>query len=272
MNLRCELEAVLRCVARDEVMPRFTRVEAMRKPDGSFLTEADLACQRALERLLPDVVNCPVLGEEMSPQEQVRLWQAHPEALWVVDPIDGTTNFAHGLPLFSISAALLRQGRAVLGVTFLPALDECYGAVDGGGAFLNDVPLFPKSAVPELSAAVAAVETKRLPSSLAMQVVAARPFHSLRNVGAGTIDWCWLAAGRFDLLLHGGQKLWDYAAGTLIAREAGCVIGGIGADFDAQAVWQRSALAARNPTLFASWQAWVEQHGHDVRTDDYARG
>jgi len=260
MNLRHKLEAVLYQAAHEEVMPRFRRVAATRKPDGSFLTEADLACQQALQRLLPELVNCPVLGEEMTPQEQEALWQEHADALWVVDPIDGTTNFAHGMPVFSVSAALLRQGQPVLGATLLPALDESYSAAAGGGAFLNGERLQPVQAESELSAAVAAVEIKRLPSTLATQIVSARPFHSLRNVGAGTVDWCWLAAGRFDVLLHGGQKFWDYAAGVLIAREAGCLIGGMGCDFESQIIWQRSALAARTPVLFGQWKDWTERH------------
>lgn len=259
MTLRLELETVLQTVAHEEIMPRFRRVAATRKPDGSFLTEADLAAQRALQGLLPTVVDCPVLGEEMERAEQERLWRQHQDALWVVDPIDGTTNFAHGLPFFSVSAALLRDGRVVLGATLLPVLGECYAATLGGGAFLNGQPLQAASSTAELSAAVAAVEMKRLSAPLAARIAAGQPFHSLRNVGAGTLDWCWLAAGRFDLVLHGGQKLWDYAAGALIAREAGCVVGGIDADFEAQPVWQRSVLAARDATLFAPWQAWVKQ-------------
>jgi len=123
MNLRHKLEAVLYQAAQEEVMPRFRRVAVTRKPDGSFLTEADLACQQALQRLLPALVDCPVLGEEMTSQEQEALWRDHADALWVVDPIDGTTNFAHGMPVFSISAALLRQGQPVLAATLLPALD-----------------------------------------------------------------------------------------------------------------------------------------------------
>jgi len=257
MNLRHKLEAVLYQAAQEEVMPRFRRVAVTRKPDGSFLTEADLACQQALQRLLPALVDCPVLGEEMTSQEQEALWRDHADALWVVDPIDGTTNFAHGMPVFSISAALLRQGQPVLAATLLPALDESYSAAAGGGAFLNGERLQPLPLEADLSAAVAAVEIKRLPTALAAQMVLARPFHSLRNVGAGTVDWCWLAAGRFDLLLHGGQKFWDYAAGVLIAREAGCLVSGLACDFESQAIWQRSALAARAPTLFVQWQDWV---------------
>jgi myo-inositol-1(or 4)-monophosphatase len=258
MHLRKELEAVLRGVADDEVLPRFRAIASTRKPDGSVVTEADIACQRALQMLLPRIVDCPVLGEEMPVAEQERLWPQHRHALWVVDPVDGTTNFAQGLPLFSVSAALFRNGHCELGVTFLPVLQECFSAEAGHGAFLNEARLSGQPPARDIAETVAAVETKRLPLALTMQLVQHRPFHSLRNVGAGTIDWCWLAAGRFDLLLHGGQKLWDYAAGALIAREAGCCLGGIGGiDFDAQPLWQRSAVAAVTPELFKQWDGWI---------------
>lgn len=259
MSLVEQVEAVLRQVAQEEILPRYRSVTLQRKHDGSFLTEADLASQRALQALLPALVDCPVLGEEMARAEQEALWAQSPDLIWVVDPVDGTTNFAHGLPTFSISAALMRQGRPVLGVTYLPVLDECFSAVAGEGAWLNRQQLKVKLQASSLSAALAAIDTKRLPAALARPVALAPPFHSQRNFGAGTIDWCWLAAGRFDLLLHGGQKLWDYAAGVLIAREAGCVLTGIDGDFDDQAVWQRSVLAARTPALLVDWRTWVDR-------------
>jgi len=261
LDLLARLQDLARAVAREEVMPRFQRVKAEKKHDGSLFTEADLATQQALARRLPELVNCPVLGEEMTAAEQQALWDANPAGLWVVDPIDGTTNFVHGLPYFAISIALMRRGRSTAGVVYLPVLDECFAAIAGQGAWLNGERLHGETHAAAIADAVAVVEPKYLGGHLPARVVSTAPFGSLRNYGASTVDWCYLAAGRFDLLLHGSQRLWDYAAGALIAQEAGCVLGTLhGDNYWGDAIWARSAVAARNAALFAPWRAWVDQN------------
>lgn len=257
-----DLTALARRVAREEIMPRFQRVVSSRKDDGSLFTEADLASQALLERELPKLVNCPVLGEEMTVAEQKALWEAHADGIWIVDPIDGTTNFVHGLPHFSVSIALFRLGRPTIGVVYIPALDECYSAAAGYGAWMNGQPLPLRLDVPQtLGEAVAAVEPKYLGGRLPARVVSVAPFSSLRNYGSSTIDWCWLAAGRTDLMLHGSQKLWDYAAGVLILLESGGQIASIHHDnYWQDHVWQRSVVAARSPSLFKPWLEWVKNN------------
>ncbi|MBP9609519.1 MAG: inositol monophosphatase, partial [Laribacter sp.] len=131
---------LVRQIAQTEVMPRFLRVGVSRKQDGTPFTEADLASQAALSRTLPAILPCPVLGEEMNPAEQQALWdQAWHDGIWVVDPIDGTTNFVHGLPYFAISVAWMREGRTELGVIYNPVADEMFYAQRGHGAYLNGV-------------------------------------------------------------------------------------------------------------------------------------
>lgn len=252
------LREVVRDVAAAEVMPRYQKVVAEKKHDGSLFTEADLATQQAFQRLLPGIVDCPVLGEEMTQAEQEALWHDHPAGLWVVDPIDGTTNFAHGLPYFALSIALMREGRPQFGVVYLPVLDECFSAAAGQGAWLNGERLPLVADDKALGDAVASIETKWLSGHLAARVVTVGPFHNHRNFGASTIDWCWLAAGRTDVMLHGGQKLWDYAAGVLILLESGGVVGAIHQpDYWLENVWQRSVVAARTPALYEAWRNWV---------------
>ncbi|GGP22997.1 phosphatase [Silvimonas iriomotensis] len=247
-----------RDVAAREVMPRFLKVASGRKHDGSTFTEADLASQAALVKGLPEIINCPVLGEEMTHAEQLALLENNPDGLWIVDPIDGTTNFVHGLPYFAISIALMRQGRSALGVVYLPVLDECYYAAAGQGAWCNGEPLPLIAPDIKTGDGVAIVETKHLTGRLPNRVVTVAPFSSLRNFGASTIDWCFLAAGRVDIMLHGSQKLWDYAAGALIAQEAGCQLATLNLDdYWADRVMARSAIAARTPALFGPWRDWV---------------
>lgn len=256
-----QLIATVREVAQTEVMPRFLRVGHSRKEDGTLFTAADLACQQALQRLLPKIADAPVLGEEMSKEEQEAHWDAGTEALWVCDPIDGTTNFVHGLPYFAISVALLRQRRPVLAVTYNPVADEMYYAQAGCGAWLNGVRLPLKQHTPAIQDAIAGVETKWLGGRLPGRLASLAPYGSQRNFGASTLDWCYLAAGRFDLYIHGGQRLWDYAAGCLILSEAGGRIAGIWHDdYWEEPIWTRSAVAALHPPLFEQWHAWIKNN------------
>ncbi len=89
------------------------------------------------------------------------------------------------------------------------------------------------------------------------RMVAEPPYASLRNFGASALDWCYTAAGRFDVYVHGNQKLWDYAAGALILEEAGGKLSCLNGPFDAGAVWERSVIASASPALFEQWQAWL---------------
>lgn len=253
------IEAV-KTVARQEIMPRYLKVAHQHKSDGSLCTEADLRAQAALTEALGGIFDCPVLGEEMPQPMQMECWQTGAEGLWCIDPVDGTSNFVNGLPYFGVSVALLRHGRPVLGVVYDPVADEVFSAEKGRGAFLNSERMPIKQRAPALRGAMAAVDLKRLDPRLAAQLAASPPFSSQRNFGASTLDWCYVAAGRFDIYLHGGQKLWDYAAGSLILAEAGghmCTLAG--ADFWTGDEWQRSVIAALNPNLFDGWKTWLKE-------------
>lgn len=253
-----DVVAVCRKVGREEVMPRYLKVSHERKADGSVLTEADVAAQTALIRELRALAPYPVLGEEMSEAEQHRVWQAGSEGFWCVDPIDGTSNFVNGLPFFAISVALIRNGKSVLGVVCDPYRDEAFWAAEGQGAFMNGARLPLKAPPDDLGRCMAGVEFKRIERQLAANLVLTHPFSSQRNLGASTLDWCYLAAGRMHVYLHGGQKLWDYAAGCLILRESGGVSCALdGADFRGGEPWNRSVLAAMTPALLTQWKKAV---------------
>ncbi|MDD3528616.1 MAG: inositol monophosphatase family protein [Gallionellaceae bacterium] len=247
-----------RAVGRAEVMPRYLKVAHARKNDGSLFTEADLAAQRDLIARLTAIAPYPVLGEEMADAAHQRLWAEGADGLWCVDPIDGTTNFVCGMPFFAMSIALLKRGRPVLGVVYDPQADECFHAEAGRGAFLDGDRLPLKTAPDRLDRCIAGVDFKRLPRDLAVRLAAEHPYSSQRNLGASTLDWCYLAAGRLHVYLHGGQKLWDYAAGALILEEAGGRAGAMdGGEFWAGDPWTRSVAAACTPDLQAQWLAWL---------------
>ena len=250
--------AAVKLVAAEEIMPRYMKVAHQRKSDGSLCTEADMAAQLALTKKLQAILNVPVLGEEMSAKEQHEIWQAGNDGLWCIDPIDGTSNFVRGLPYFAVSVALLREGRSVLGVVYDPVADEAFAAEQGKGSFLNGERLLVREAAESLDQALANVDMKRLGTKLVGQLATHPPYSSQRNFGASTLDWCYTAAGRYDVYLHGGQKLWDYAAGTLILWETGghaCCIEHD--DFTQGDIWQRSVIAARDKKLFDEWKNWI---------------
>jgi len=257
------LASLLRDVARDEILPRFGHTSASAKADGSLVTEADLAAQRRLlaacREGYPDI---PMLGEEMSTEQQQRLVGDGSSTFWCLDPLDGTSNFACGFPGFSISLALMRGGNAEMALILDPVRDECFTAARGCGAFLNGEPIRPFAPGEMLADCLAMVDFKRLPPERIARLFSADSFRSQRNLGSVALDWCWLAAGRFQLYLHGGQKLWDYAAGRLIADEAGVIstlfapngdrpLAGVGLD-------KRTAIAAANQGLFERWLALID--------------
>lgn len=237
------------------------------KRDGSFVTDHDHDIQTRLYELLharwPEI---SFLAEEMSDTEQTEVITTA-ERFWCLDPLDGTTNFTSGLPFYGISLAFMEQGVASLGIIFDPIRDECFLANAGGGAFLNGRPLKTTQATRSLHC-IACVDFKRLARTLSEHLVARPPYKSQRNLGACVLEWCWLAANRFQLYLHGGQKLWDYAAGNLILREAG----GSAVTLDGSPIPGKdqfksrkiSVVAASNPALLDDWLSWI----HD-RADLY---
>jgi len=245
-------------VTAEEIMPRYLKVAHHHKNDGSLCTEADIAAQGALTKKLQAIVNVPVLGEEMAPAQQRALWETGRDGIWCIDPIDGTSNFVHGLPYFAVSVALIREGRSVLGAVYDPVANEMFAAEHGKGAFLNGEKLVGRETQGALKKALASVDMKRLKKKLVTQLAAYPPYSSQRNLGASALDWCYTAAGRYDVYLHGGQKLWDYAAGQLILQESGGHVCCIENDDFAQGdIWQRSVIAARDAKLFEEWKGWI---------------
>ncbi len=250
--------AAVKLVTAEEIMPRYLKVAHHHKYDGSLCTEADIAAQGALTKKLQAILNVPVLGEEMTAAEQRALWETGRDGIWCIDPIDGTSNFVRGLPYFAVSVALLREGKSVLGVVYDPVANEMFAAEQDKGAFLNGEKLVGREAQSSLEQSLACVDMKRLKRKLVTQLSTDPPYSSQRNFGASALDWCYVAAGRYDVYLHGGQMLWDYAAGLLILQESGghvCCIEND--DFSRCDIWQRSVIAARDAKLFEAWKRWI---------------
>lgn len=254
---------MLREAAREHIVARAADPQARLKDDGSWVTDADLAMQRHVQaRLAERWPAVPLLGEEMRAERQHALMQAeaadpHGPGMWVLDPLDGTSNFTAGLPAFGPSLAWVQAGRVRLGLVLDVMRDELFDAALGHGARMQARALRCPGA-PRMQRAIACVDFKRLPERLAARLATAPPYASQRSLGSVALDWCWVAAGRFHLYVHGAQGLWDYAAGSLILSEAG----GSSQTLQAEPVYdnsldKRSALAAVDAALLRDWAAWV---------------
>ena len=148
---------------------------------------------------------------------------------WIVDPLDGTTNFLHGVPLFAISIGLEREGQLVAGVVYNPISDELYTAEKGKGAFLNDRRRLRVAARKSIADALITIGIphlgrpdhgrflKELPGVM-------REVAGVRRTGSAALDLAWTAAGRFDAYWERGIRPWDMAAGIVLVREAGGVV------------------------------------------------
>ena len=255
------LKQIIITAARDELLPSFADVQHNFKADGSFVTEADLAVQaritHELKKYYPDTA---LLGEEMTPAEQSELLNSS-DSLWCLDPLDGTSNFAVGTPYYAISLALIERGVVTLGIVYDPNRDECFVAIRGQGAFLNDESLSVKTITLPLSQCTALIDFKRLPTRLAMDLVCLRPYASQRSYGSVALDWCWMAASRFHVYLHGASNLWDYSAGQLIFSEAG----GLSSTLEGDEIYinelsKRSSVGALDQATFDQWYTWLNEH------------
>lgn len=252
------IEAIIRDAAKSSLAVYYACSTADYKADGSIVTEADLAMQQtlteALHRRFPQI---HMLGEEAGADEQ-QLVLENGSDYWCLDPVDGTTNFHATVPLFSVSLGLVSQGEIVLGVVYDPNRDEFFSAIKDQGIWLNGKPAIRPTQPDNLASCIAFIDFKRLSNNIATSLVQDTPYKSQRNIGSCALEWAWLAAGRVNLLLHGREKLWDYAAGTLLAKEAG----GHSETFDGESIFDhsltpRSVLAASNPQLFELWAARI---------------
>ncbi len=246
-------------LAKTEVLSRFEQVSAEIKADGSLLTEADtqmqIQTQAFLEKNWPEYA---FLGEESTLVEQEQAMNSL-DGCWILDPVDGTSNFAIGIPVYSVSLALMIQGEIVVGLVYDPSRDEMFAARKGMGAELNNNPLQAQTPKTALSQCSSIVDFKRLQPALATRLATQAPYSSQRSFGSVALDWCWIAAGRGQVYLHGAQNIWDYAAGWLILEEAGGQSCTLEQDKVVVArVEKRSAVAATTPDLFKEWLTFLK--------------
>ncbi|HZZ26634.1 MAG TPA: inositol monophosphatase family protein [Pirellulales bacterium] len=199
------------------------RFAAREKAPADLVTEADVASQEEIRRiLLTAYPKHAFLGEEGSP-----MGPADAEYRWLVDPLDGTTNYVHQIPHYCVSVALERQGELICGVVYDPVSQECFTAQAGRGAHRNGCKL-AVSEVEQIDRAVVVVslppkmtpQSRELAEMLRMAVAA----QAIRRTGSAALNLAYVAAGRFDAYWGGNTKPWDVAAGALLIHEAGGII------------------------------------------------
>ncbi|MEQ9143491.1 MAG: inositol monophosphatase family protein [Parvibaculaceae bacterium] len=191
------------------------------KGPGDFVSAADL---RAEETLREELTRArPGYGFLLEEGGEVK--GTDPSHRWIIDPLDGTTNFLHGIPLFAINIALERAGEIVAGLTYNPVTDELYWAEKGKGAFLNDRRL-RVAARRDLAQAVVATGIPHIgrpnQARFSRELNAVMPqVAGVRRTGSAALDLAFVAAGRFDAYWERDLNAWDLAAGLVLVREAG---------------------------------------------------
>ena len=194
----------------------------------NWVTEADLASEQAIRTFLhtqrPEIA---IMSEEQT--ESHRLDPA--QLLWVLDPLDGTTSFAHGFPYFAVSIALLQEGQPLLGVVYAPFSDELFVAIKGQGATLNGQPIHVSGTDQPVAALVATGFPYERQDCLEAVVQrlgrVLEQVQDLRRGGAAALDLSYVACGRLDAYYEIQLKPWDSAAGWLLVLEAGGMITGM---------------------------------------------
>lgn len=196
------------------------RVRIESKGEADLVTAADRASEAHITRRLREEFP----GHAMIAEEGSRTEGADGSPQWYVDPLDGTTNYAHGLPFFAVSLGLERAGEIEAGVVYNPPLDEMFTALRGQGAWLNHEPIH----VAETGSLTEALLATGFPSRKRHRnpnIYFYQHFslisHGMRRLGAAALDLCYTACGRFGGFWEFNLQPWDVAAGALIVREAG---------------------------------------------------
>jgi len=198
------------------------RLQVSEKSLGNFVSSADLRIEKILHEELHKAR--PSFGMLTEESGEV-LQSAESESRWIIDPLDGTKNFIHGIPHFAISVALEQNGEIIAGITYDPIKDEMFAAEKGSGAFMNDKRLRVsnrKAMSESLIATGPSLVHKHTYLNLLKKIHST--IFGFRRMGASSLDLAYVAAGRLDAFLEMDPMIWDTAVGSLLVREAGGII------------------------------------------------
>jgi len=238
------------------------------KSPNDFVTEVDQACEQVIiETLLQAYPDHGILGEETG-----RTYGAKDsEYVWIIDPLDGTTNFIHGFPVYCVSIALAHRGVVQQAVVYDPTRNDLFHATKGRGAFLNDRRLRVSRRTRMQDALIGTGFPFRKGDNfkryMKMFEEVMTQCAGLRRPGAAALDLCYVAAGHYDAFFETGLNPWDVAAGSLIITEAGGLIGNFTGESDY--LFQREVVAG-NPKIYGQMVQILTPYTRVIKAEDVA--
>lgn len=225
------------------------RLQVTEKGHNDYVTDIDKAAEAAIvEMLLKAYPDHAILGEETGPSKNLH---DESEYVWIIDPIDGTTNFMHGFPHYCISIALQHNGVVTQGVIYDPNRNDLFTATKGAGAFLNDkrlrVTKHDKISQALISTGFGSGSAAAMDEFCKMYRIMLEKAQGIRRPGSAALDLAYVAAGRIDGFFEKGLKHWDVAAGALMVAEAGGIVG----DFTGESEFvKKGQVIAASPRIF----------------------
>ena len=228
-----------------------------RKQQNDFVTEVDSAAEDAIISVLKDAYpDHGFLAEESGYHDK------DAEYLWIIDPLDGTTNFLHGLPQYCVSIGLAHKGVMAQAVVYDPNRNELFTATKGVGAYLNDRRIRVSKA-DKIEDSLAGTgfpfrEQANLDDYLRMLKNVMKTTSGVRRPGAAALDLAWVACGRIDAFWEIGLAPWDMAAGSLLVREAGGLVADLGGE---DKYMDNGRILATNGKLFAAYLKLLHERG-----------
>jgi myo-inositol-1(or 4)-monophosphatase len=253
------------------------RLQVARKQQNDFVTEVDSAAEAAILEVLQEsypthhffaeesgylMAGGQSLGN-LSWDEVVQIQKDDEEEhfLWVIDPIDGTTNFIHGFPQFAVSIALLVNGVVQQGLIYDPTRDELFTATKGGGAYVNHRRIRVASQLRLADCLMGTGfpyrEDQDLDKYLLLFKKMTQSCAGLRRPGAASLDLAYVACGRLDGFFEGDLKPWDMAAGVLLVQEAGGLVGQYSGE---EGYFASGQIMAANPKIFAQMATLLSKY------------
>ncbi len=225
------------------------RVIVNEKDHNDFVTDVDQAAEQAIIEVLSKAYPehsfiCEESGASANVNDET-------EFVWIIDPLDGTTNFMHGFPQYAISIALQQRGVVTQALVYDPVRNDLFTATKGAGAYLNEkrirVNKLDRVANALLGTGYKVGSPAALNEYLKMYGIMAERSHGVRRAGSAALDLAYVACGRLDGFYEKGLKPWDIAAGALLVTEAG----GIAAEFNGEAKYMESGnIIAASPKVF----------------------
>lgn len=224
-----------------------------------LVTDADTACEQLiLKTIKSHFPDHSILTEESG------LTEGSGDYKWIIDPIDGTTNFAHGLPFFAISIAVVHKGKPIIGVVEIPGIKETFWAQEGRGAYIGNKQIHV-SKVGDLQKSLLATgfpyqRGARYDKNVELFDALYKPSQGVRRLGSASVDLCFTAAGRFDGFWEYDLETWDVAAGKIIVEEAGGTVTNMdGSTFNPKL----KNILATNGLLHSEMIRVIKDHGGD---------